>query len=300
MAAVSEHRENPVDDSALSSLMDDLQEGTLLSLLEDSDLFSYLQDYPLSPTDALAAVHDGEATGNDFDLAELFGDHMELVEYGCKVSSEGRDGQEEDAAADTEVPTEVNTCHSESPKVIKAGNQRRVRTPSLSHSGSDTDVSSLDSNDSDSAEGNVSFVPRPRKQLKLEERSSSCQDQPFLVACVTHDHCYTSKQQDLSSTYPGITAKDAVLNTEEGNSSDAGKCACIIMACAYGWYCAFCSPGYETMSTSTSPGCTTSASGHSSSPTQVVPLVSQPLPSLTAQIDPVALIDARIKVRVVL
>ena len=54
------------------------------------------------------------------------------------------------------------------------------------------------------------------------------------------------------------------------------------------------------MSTSTSPGCTTSVSGHSSSPTQVVPLVSQPLPSLTAQVDPVALIDARIKVRVVL
>ena len=238
MAAVSEHRENPVDDSALSSLIDDLQEGTLLSLLEDSDLFSYLQDYPLSPKDALDAVHDGEVTGDDFDLAELFGDHMELVEYGCNVSSEGRDGQEEDATVDTKVPTAANTCHSERQKVIKASYQRRMKTPSLSHSGSDTDVSSLDSNDSDSAEGTVSFVPRPRKQLKLEERSKGTRDHPFLATCVTHDHCYTSKQQDFSSTYPGVTAKDAVLNTEEGNSSDAGKYTLVV--CEYEWYCIHC------------------------------------------------------------
>ena len=215
MAAVSE---NPVDDSSLSSLMDDLQEGTLLSLLEDCDLFSYLKDYPLSATDVAQGECGVEVNNDDFDLSELFGDHMELVEYGCNVNGEHKDGQARNATVAAVTPISSKRCSE-----CKNGHQRRAKAHRHSHSGSDSDISSIDSNDSDSAEGSFSFSPRPGKKQRVDV---NCQDNSFLTTCVQHDHCYvTPMYQAMSSTraLPTVAPeREVLINTEEENSSDTG------------------------------------------------------------------------------
>ena len=78
------------DDSSLVQMLDDLQEGTLLSLLEDDHLFSDLRDCPLSPGglgEPLSCLNGGadELNSDCFNaLEELFGEHGELVEFGSK------------------------------------------------------------------------------------------------------------------------------------------------------------------------------------------------------------------------
>ena len=218
MAAVSE---NPVGDSSLSSMMDDLQEGTLLSLLEDCDLFSYLKDCPLSPTDVTKGECGVEVNNDDFDLSELFGDHMELVEYGCNINGEHKDGQTRNATVAAVTPISSKRFSDR-----KNGHQRRAKPHRHSHSGSDIDISSIDSNDSDSAEGSLSFSSRPEKKQKV---AVNCQDNSFLTTCVHHDHCYiTIMHQAMSSTHAlpiGAPEKEVLINMEEENSSDTGDSA---------------------------------------------------------------------------
>ena len=79
------------NDSSLVQMLDDLQEGTLLSLLEDDHLFSDLRDCPLSPSGEPLSCLNGGADGLNLDgfnvgiaLEELFGGHGELVEFGAK------------------------------------------------------------------------------------------------------------------------------------------------------------------------------------------------------------------------
>ena len=83
---------NPLNDSSLTQILDELQEGTLLSLLEDDHLFSDLRDCPLSPTLEPLSCLNGGADGVNLDsfdaglaLEELFGEHCELVEFGSRV-----------------------------------------------------------------------------------------------------------------------------------------------------------------------------------------------------------------------
>ena len=65
--------ENPVGDPELSAMLDEFEEGTLLSLLEDSDLFGCLKNFPLSPNND--PEYD-QLTGDDMDLSELFGEDV--------------------------------------------------------------------------------------------------------------------------------------------------------------------------------------------------------------------------------
>lgn len=211
MAAVSE---STTDDSVLTSALNGFEEDTLLSLLGDSDLFSCLQDYPLSPNGGdPGAVGTFDTASDDLDLSELFGGDLVFPEF---VSTHGNgDGE----AVDEDVLTVKET-----PRHAQSTQEGFLQT----HSGSETDVSSMDSNDSDTAEDSFSVASRPTKRRKIEAKNSFEQDKLFLSACVDHDHCYTrvSSSEQLHSP-GGKSGKDGSLTvtTEEGgNNSDAGTC----------------------------------------------------------------------------
>ena len=70
---------NPVNDASLNALLADLHEGTLLSLMEDHDLFSDLTAYPLSPCEAGSGAAD--LSSNDLGLKELLGDQWQLGDF---------------------------------------------------------------------------------------------------------------------------------------------------------------------------------------------------------------------------
>ena len=70
---------NPVNDASLNALLADLHEGTLLSLMEDHDLFSDLTAYPLSPCEAGSGAAD--LSSNDLGLKELLGDQWQLSDF---------------------------------------------------------------------------------------------------------------------------------------------------------------------------------------------------------------------------
>lgn len=206
MAAVNE---NPVGDTALSSMLDEFEEGTLLSLLEDSDLFSYLQDYPLSPSGGLDA--DNMAT-DDIDLSELFGD--DLIFPAVVSNSDPAMGSPHVSTKSVTMDHSPNVQSSSTPSTVALDNV--ISRGSPAHSGSESDVSSLDSHDSDTAEDNFAYTPHPAKRIKMD-REGSEQDGLFLTTCVEHDHCYTSatlsKQGQSSATS---------LSAEEGINSDTG------------------------------------------------------------------------------
>jgi hypothetical protein len=250
-------------------MLNEFEEGTLLSLLEDSDLFSYLQDYPLSPIGDPGAVGTVDTASDDLDLSELFGGDLVFAPIHGNSDPEAMD-----------VSTKDVLTQEENPRDPQSSPEGDLQT----HSGSETDVSSIDSNDSDTAEESFSFDSQPTKRRKIETKiNSSERDRLFLSACVDHDHCYTRVSSSEQLESPGGRAeKDGslTLTTEEGgNNSDAG---------------------YETMSSSTSPG---GSAGNSRSPhsspkaLQTSPLLPpSALPPLTTpQMNPVALIDARIK-----
>ena len=225
MAAVSE---SPVVDLALSSMLDDLQEGTLMSLLEDSDLFSCLQDYPLSLGGDADVARAGGATGDDFDLSELFGDDMEFMDFDSAALSSEALGVSQQQQGATDSPDRQSECSPQHHRAGRDNLQGQMETSPVSHSGSETDVSSLDSNDSDTAEDSFAFVPRPSKRFKPETEQSNGGERNglFLTACVQHDHCYTRPASQQHESFLESTDKDAAIATEEENSSDTGECIC--------------------------------------------------------------------------
>ena len=212
MAAVSE---NPVGDPIISAMLDEFEEGTLLSLLEDSDLFSYIQNLPLSPTGDL---EDDPTAVEDLDLFELFG-HGVLPE--CLSSR--RNSRLGSMDTTSTGPVASSSDREISPNVSQVELDSMTLPPSPTRSGgSDTDVSNLDSNDSDSAEeATISFSPKPTKRRKVEYSSSREQEGVSLRACVEHDHCYTRAvtSSGLLLSAGGKTAPAV----EEANLSDAGR-----------------------------------------------------------------------------
>ena len=239
MAAVSE---SPVVDLALSSMLDDLQEGTLMSLLEDSDLFSCLQDYPLSPGGDADAARAGEETGDDFDLSELFGDNMEFMDFDSAALSSEALGVSQQQQGATDSPDRQSECLPQHHGAGRDNLQGQMETSPVSHSGSETDVSCLDSNDSDTAEDSFAFVPRPSKRFKPETEQSNGgeRDGLFLTACVQHDHCYTRPSSQQQESFLESTEKDVAIATEEENSSDTGTCTCRCMCSNMSWMQTLC------------------------------------------------------------
>ena len=208
MAAVSE---SATDDSVLTSVLNEFEEDTLISLLGDSDLFSCLQDYPLSPNGDPGVVGTFDTPSDDLDLSELFGGDLVFPEF---VSTHGNS----DAEVMDDVSTEGVLTVKETP-CAQSTQEGVLQT----HSGSETDISSMDSNDSDTAEDDFSVASRPTKRRKIETKNSFERDRLFLSACVDHDHCYTRVSSSEQLHSPGGKSGSLTLTTEEGgNNSDAG------------------------------------------------------------------------------
>ena len=214
MAAVNE---NPVGDTALSSMLDEFEEGTLLSLLEDSDLFSCLQDFPLSPSGRLDADN---TASDDMDLSELFGDD---VIFPSPASNSDPKALDAPHVSTNSLTMEKDSLHVEnsSTSLAMTGDdlQSLINTGSPAHSGSESDVSSLDSHDSDTAEDSFVFASHPTKRLKLDTKGSE-RDGLFLTSCVEHDHCYTRASSSQQNGPSGTGASS--VTAEEGINSDTG------------------------------------------------------------------------------
>ena len=219
MAAVNE---KPVSDSALTSLLEEFEEGTLLSLLDNNDFFSYLRNYPLSPN-----VEAEETADDDLDLSDLFGDDFVFPEF---TSTHHRNDSQAVDYSGQQVPGEgrlLDTNSSNSLNSDMDDSQSVVTKLPLTPGGSETDVSNLDSNDSDTADDGSCINSGPVKRCKLD---SSEQDRLFLSACVEHDHCYARAQQP--QLLGDITDKDVLqIPSEEGNTSDAGTACTHACAC---------------------------------------------------------------------
>ena len=221
MAAVNE---NPVGDSALTTMLEEFEEGTLLSLLDDTELFSYIENYPISATDDLDDVPTDVAVDDDLDLSDLLGSDTlpEFLSSHHNPSHEVVGMSTPKAAVDHSLPDAK--CSLSTGEVARGDLQSMIEphAPSPATSGgSETGVSNSDSDDSDIAEDSVS---RPSKRCKVKSCSYE-QDRVFLSTCVGHDHCYTHaslSHQQLQ--LPAVrTEKDAPLTAaEEGSTSDAG------------------------------------------------------------------------------
>ena len=198
MAAVNEA---PVVCDTLSAMMDEFEEGTLLSLLEDRELFGYLQNLPMAPSG-----DEYEAEG-DLDLSELFGDDALLPDFLSSRQSENEPlvNNSSTASLDTTASDSI-LCEVKEPA-----------SPAPS-GGSESDISNNDSTDSDVAEDTLPLATRPAKRRKVER------DKVFLTSCVEHDHCYTlvsSPPQTVMS--PGASPTKKEVPTEE----DTGVVICI-------------------------------------------------------------------------
>ncbi len=254
---------NPLDDSSLNAFLEDLQEGTFLSLLQDDKLFSDLKSCPLSPSKGTPLGDESISfSSSGFPFEELFGNHGELVECGIRelgASSYFQDCEDPSAATtetgnnselytgkflQTSTPLEEMdlTCSRKAPSRSLAtpkersssrlgGRSASRKRPRVTHvrdlsSESDSDISSTDS---EATEG-LEFFVQPEKRSKQDCPGRS-QEAGYLLSCVQHDHCYTS-----CMTGNGKTAEDgSVDSNEEGSSSDAGKvCVCVcVRACVY-------------------------------------------------------------------
>ena len=302
---------NPVNDPSLNALLADLQEGTLLSLMEDKNLFNDLDTYPLSPCEVNNAVNSTtNLSNNDLGLDELFGEQWQLVDFGLEDLNTGQSSEfqlppnlndsdvaklvkgkseglpvpsfqescalrKQGGTADTTpratvhdpsrsslesepVPVTLVETHptlftrkrkqqqqhtaafmnidednlASCRKTLKASRHRR----DPSSSGSESDISS--SCDSDVMECEV--LRKPRVGVKATANGgfvAKMNNHNRLLACVQHDHSYTTSQP-FSGDSPGgqgsPASTDADAGMEEGSNSDAGSCAyCHIKADPY-------------------------------------------------------------------
>ena len=179
MAAVNE---SPVAcDSALSAMMDDLEEGTLLSLLEDREFLSYLQTFPMTSSDG----GEQEVEENDLDLSELFGDGVLLPDYFPSHRSNGNPPLADMGSNDSGVSLASDSRSGSTSQVSGKEPQSPIHS-----GGSESDISNLDSNDSDSAEDSPAITSGPTKRRKVDS-IGRVHGRSHLTSCVEHDHCYT-------------------------------------------------------------------------------------------------------------
>ena len=241
---------NSSDDSSLVALLDDLQDETLLTLLND-DLF--VRDLCENPFETAGQEYVYSDPGNEESLVQ---------EVPCQEPAYYRD-----------KPICTSTSIEDDKEVSGVvGGSKRDRT--------------------DTVCGSV------QKRLKLDHQSTNSRD--VALANVMHDHCYTSVNEDCNSLCQSNSNSDEETSNEEGSSSDTGKVSIAYSVTVLTSYCIFYFQGYDTMSSSTSPGgahkLSSKSSGQTShSPTVVLPPTTRP--HLPPRVDPVVLIEERIKVR---
>ncbi len=254
---------NPLEDSSLSAFLEDLQEGTFLSLLQDDRLFSDITDCPLSPTKAMLEGNETVSLADGgFPFEDLFGDHGELVEFGireldarlqeCEVPLDAvmdadsgvsrkylQTGSSCDRNGSRKSPSRSGTTSKErgsSRQATRSGSRKRPRVTHLKDPSSESD-SDISSTDSEAMEALECFVqPEKRSKPDLLERA---QESGHLLRCVQHDHSYMSAHGDagVGGTENGsCSVRQRSMerdSNEEGSSSDTGVCVCAcVRACA--------------------------------------------------------------------
>ena len=212
---------NPLDDSSLSTILMDLQEGTFLSLLEDDHLFSDLKSCPLSPGCDTASI-----SSWDSGLEALFGDHCEPVECGMRELDASLPVQDspEETTRKQDISSEAMeikavTSRSVSPSKPRSSSRQNTKShtrkkPVRVHTSESDTESSMESSGTDTDAMECGDV-RTQAQDTL--------DRKHILSSVQHDHCYTSRVKDGSPARRRLPVSTERDSNEEGSSSDTGE-----------------------------------------------------------------------------
>ena len=212
---------NPMDDSALTTIFDDLQEGTLLSILND-ELFD---DLVASPKGTCAAQQLGE-NGEQSSTYSSSSDSCE-EEHPTTASPVETSGQTTRSLCSTRSIGMMNDVNCE---VSPPSHNMQCSKESLQMADPTLLVK----------QATMSIDPTTRKRARHDsyENHSNCKEQKLspvidlqhLLECVQHDHCYTAaKEKNVIDDRRGSvmsersTRSSSSDSLEEGSNSDGGK-----------------------------------------------------------------------------
>ena len=200
---------NPMDDSSLTAILDDLEEGTLLSLLGDETLLN-------DETGAVNPVNTMEYT--DFPIMDFLNDTREHPQ--CDVIG-GISHSVEPAQISGPLTGTLSshTNRTETDKVLTSSiSKRPLQEPSQ-------------------------VTSNPLKRARLD---SPVVDTDHILSCIQHDHSYATSHRRGSSEDVERVSKEprspvGSSSDEEGSLSDAGTgecvCGCI---CNVPMFCYVC------------------------------------------------------------
>ena len=242
---------DPMDDSSLNAILDDLQEGTLLSLLNDNSIFNDLNEGLSDGAESSEQMV--KLVDSDVDLEQL----LEDIDGGSQAPRTGSGGLDDShfnptvstvaqstctfsvGTSDTEGERSSGCCETEicesQPDVI-ASALSKVSSLKGSSEGEGLPATLKRTLEASPQSDQNSVV----KRAKLEDDH----DLNHIRACVHHDHSYTSHEagdrrdslnEGQRSPLGTCSSSDSV---EEGNNSDAGEpYSCI---CTHTDICMYC------------------------------------------------------------
>lgn len=197
---------NPMDDSSLASILDDLEEGTLLSLLEDKNLFI---DLPCT---------DVQVDRSSDSVSELFSDGLlgesdgEQLGYGSAVAA---------------VP-DVDLLDTKQDSIYTSPAAANLTLPTLEGHKMLASPASPGNSVSGKRPFPNTFQVESFKRVKLEDpqpvAASDESNDSHLLLCVEHDHCYVPWKPSRDSSTKGQWSQDSntskVQRSPVGSSSD--------------------------------------------------------------------------------
>ena len=221
---------NPMDDSSLAAILDDLEEGTLLSLLGDENLLSDMCTdvrSDLKTCDGLGGV-----SKNCDIISDLFLDSLSVPTREQPICAPAVSLRPDiDHSLD-----ETSVCTTPTLDSSRSVALDSRRWPSSPHSSDSNKHSStkhiLDCPTSAVTKRPLQITPQVEsfKRVKLENPSTDdvSSDSRHLLLCVQHDHCYVPCFVEGSnctgdSMCKGQRASVGSSSDEEGSLSDAGK-----------------------------------------------------------------------------
>ena len=212
---------NPVEDTDLSAILDDLQEGTLLSLMQDEDLFKEVDGDSLLLPFTAASQDDVELPSETVELEDFLGADMDLDELQVVLDqSESADQQQQ-------------------PQLVSSGDSSSGRV--------EFSVGGMPESAIDDETETITLECGKVLTPNLSDASINSSSTGYTLACVQHDHCYTtaaaaaaakegsdaslcskdhgSDASLCSKDHRGSTASEGDVSTDrdEGSSSDTGQ-----------------------------------------------------------------------------
>ena len=198
---------NPSDDSGLTAMFDDLQEGTLLSTLNDQ-VFHDLATNSEGSWVALEISEKVDQSNEAFNLDNF----CETSSYSDNLSVSNGETQTAESVCLLKPIKVMNHMKPESePPHLKLIESACSSSPVYRTSFKRVRSNSYESHSSS-------------KEQKLS--TTIDQQQPF--NCIQHDHCYTmnmKKENESSSIAKRSACSSSSDSLEEGNNSDGGGCS---------------------------------------------------------------------------